>query len=107
MGQQLRINDEKAGGGKEGSTSLVERPRHAVETTDGGVRHGVEGSGGEVERPLGTASATVGDRDADGFTLVYDVCGSSGFVLCAEDQDLQFAVTFLLQMGLSLGLAPS
>lgn len=107
MGQQLGINDEKAGGEKEGNTSLDEVPRHAVETTDGGVSDPVEGSGGEVEIPFGTASATVGDRNGDGFTLVCDMCDSSGFVLCVKDQDLQVAVAFLLQMGLLLGLAPS
>ena len=41
-----------------------------METTEGGVREDVKGRWSEVEIPLGTGSAAVGDRDGDGVTSV-------------------------------------
>ena len=49
---------------------LDEGPGHAVETTDGLVGEDIEGRGGEVEVPLSTANAAVGDGDGNGLALI-------------------------------------
>lgn len=55
---------------EDGRGRLVPAPGHASDTTDIGVREGVERGRGEVEVGQGTCFTTVGNSDGDALALV-------------------------------------
>jgi hypothetical protein len=84
---------------------LVERPCHARQATDGLGGQVRESAGGEVKVPSVAADATVDNCNGDSLAIVWTLklglnTKSNGSVR------LHLALSFLPQIGLSLGLAP-
>ena len=82
-------------------------PHHVVDAADGRVSKGCKSSAREVEVECIAAGTAIHNLDGDAFAFVWHTVSAAAHMrIRKQPQGLHFAVNFLPQTGLLLGLWP-